>query len=228
MKILWIFPLAVMLLLAPAVYAGQAETLFSASERDPIQLVMNGKMVNEIPTQQVYVQERPGRHVVEIKVFTRGGRLQFIHKARILVKPNTRNNFILQTHPYGNVRLVQQSKTIIQRSVAPKVPKPIRHPRPLVAQLSQQELWQLQEALLYQPSDHHRLILAKKNLHHKYLYTEDVRELLYLFEHEYSRLHFAKYALRQVSDPQHYRSVYDAFYYPSSVHQLENLMARAY
>lgn len=228
MKRIYIFPLAVLLMLSTQLYASHAEAIFSASERNYIQVIMNGRLVNEIPAQQVFVQDRPGRHGVEIKVFNQWGRLQFIHKDRIMVKPNSRNNFILQVYPYHHVKLIQQGKAIIPARVSPKAPKPMRSYRPLIARLSTQEFRSLQHQLLYLPTDRQRMALAKKSLHGRQLYAEDVKELLYHFDYESSRLSFAKFAFRRVIDPQHYNSVYDAFQYPSTLFKLEDFMARTY
>lgn len=135
MKKVFLFSFLAFLLLASKGFASQAEAMFSASDRDRIQVIIDGRLVNETPLRQVYVQDRPGRHMVEIKVFNSWGRLQFVHSDRIVVKPNSQNTFLLQVHAYGNVRLVQQTKSIPAKVAPTKVPKPIKHHVPMIAYL---------------------------------------------------------------------------------------------
>jgi hypothetical protein len=227
MKNNYLFLVTVLLMLSTDLYASHAEAVFSALDRNYIQISLNGKLVNDIPSRQVFVQDRPGRHGVEIKVFNQWGRLQYVHQDRILVNPNSRHNFILQVNPYGHARLVQQ-RISIKPAMAPKAPKPLRSHRPLVADLSSQEFRILHQNLLYQQTDRQRMAVAKKSLHHRQLYAEDVKELLYLFDFESSRLSFARFAFRRVIDPQHYSSVYEAFQYQSTLFKLEDYIARSY
>lgn len=144
MKKVFLLSLMVLLFLASKGFANRAEAVFSASDRDRIQLIIDGKLVNETPQRQVYIQDRPGRHTIEIKVYNHWGRLQFVHRERIVVKPNSRNTFLLQVHPYGNVRLVQNTKIVPARAAPSKIPKPIKHHVPMVTFLDTRELLSLQ------------------------------------------------------------------------------------
>lgn len=132
MKNVHLFALIALLLFSEKVFASRAEAVFSASDLDRIELFINGKQVNEIPQQRVYLQNYPGRHKVEIKVYNQWGRLRFIHNDLILVKPNSQNTFLLQVNAYGNARLVQNTKILPVKAAPAKVPKPIKHYVPKV------------------------------------------------------------------------------------------------
>lgn len=166
MKKMSLFYFVVLLMLTAKAYASSAEAVFSVSDKDRIQVIIDGRLANETPQRQVYIQDRPGRHTIEIKVFNYWGRLQFIHHDRILVKPNSRNTFILQVHPYGNARLVQQTKTVPVKAVTPRVPKPIKHHVPMIASLGIPEFKILQETMIYPPSDQAQSATAQKSLQH--------------------------------------------------------------
>lgn len=164
MKKVFLFSLMALLFLAAKGFANRVEAVFSASDRDRIQLIIDGQLVNETPQRQVYVQDRPGRHSIEIKVFNQWGRLQFVHNDQILVKPNSQNTFLLQVHPYGNVRLVQNTKTVPAKAAPARIPKPIKHHVPMVTFLDTQELRSRQKAITSQPSGRALYDATQKNL----------------------------------------------------------------
>lgn len=149
MKNVKLFALIALLLFSGKVFASRAEAVFSAPDRNRIQLFIDGKQVNETPQQRVYVQNYPGRHSVEIKVYNPWGRLQFVHNDRIVVKPNSHNTFLLQVNPYGNARLIQNTKTLPVKAAPAKVPKPIKHHVPMVTFLEKPAAGREQKLLTY-------------------------------------------------------------------------------
>lgn len=163
MKNVQLFAFIALLLLSGQAFASRAEAVFSAPDRDRIQLFMDGKLVNETPQQRVYVQNYPGRHSVEIKVYNQWGRLQFVHNDRIVVKPNSRNTFLLQVNPYGNARLVQNTKILPVKAAPAKVPKPIKYYVPMVTFLDQSAGSGEKKALIYQSAGQPVYAYNKKN-----------------------------------------------------------------
>lgn len=153
MKKMLLCSIIALLLLPTKGFASRTEAIFTAADKNRIQLIIHGKLVNETPQRHVFIQDRPGRHNVEIRVFNRWGRLQFIHTDWIVVKPNSKNTFLLQVHAYGNVRLVQQSRTVPAKSAATKVPKPIKHHVPMVTFIEVQERYDRPGTRFSQPAD---------------------------------------------------------------------------
>lgn len=149
MKNVQLFALITLLFFSGKIFASRAESVFAAPDRDRIQLFIDGKLVNETPQRQVYVQNYPGRHSVEIKVYNQWGRLRFVHNDRIVVKPNSHNTFLLQVNPYGNARLVQNTKALPIKATLAKVPKPIKHHVPMVTFLDKPVTGSKQHSLNY-------------------------------------------------------------------------------
>lgn len=208
--------------ISTAALAKGAELRFQSASHERIQLIINGRLVNKYPAEEVYVQERPGRHRIKLRVFNRVGRLKLEHYDQIHVRPHTKNGFVLESHPYHGSRLLQLNYTPIhERPVLrnPKAPKPYK---PRLTIISDEDFFRLKDVLSLQATDRARMKVAQKRLRHQQLYARDIEELLYLFDYENSRLAFATWTYSRVVDPENYEEVYPAFRYEASIIQLQN------
>ena len=85
--------------------ADRAEARFQAFEGQSIQVIVNGKLINELPISMVKVKEKPGSHQVTVKVFNRYGRVQWVHQERIVVKAGYINSYTVSYHSRHGTQL---------------------------------------------------------------------------------------------------------------------------
>ena len=76
-----------------------------------------------------------------------------------------------------------------------------------------------------QPFDGFKLSQAKKTAEHNCLMAEQVREILYVFDSESSRLSFAKFAYEHTYDPDQYNEVREALHSEHSKDELDKYIA---
>ena len=69
-----------------------------------------------------------------------------------------------------------------------------------------------------------RLTIAKQGISGLGIRSEQVKQIMFLFDFESTRLEFAKFAYNYVIDPQRYYVVNDAFDFDSSVYELDNFL----
>lgn len=69
-----------------------------------------------------------------------------------------------------------------------------------------------------------RVTIAKQALYNQTATSQQVRRILEVFWFENTKVDFAKFAYTQVSDPQNYWVVNDAFDFQNSVHELDNFI----
>ena len=224
MKKMIFLPIAICIFLIQNVLAAPAEAVFSTTFKEKIQVVVDGQIVNRYPERNVYIIGRPGMHSVQIHVFNQWGRIKFTHHDRIHFHPHSQHQFLLEVDPYRGSRLIhlKNSHTPQYRRRLPQAPPAPYYPRHAPLKLmSDNDYFLLQERLSSQPNDQKRMMLAKRALKNSLITSEDVKELLYLFNFEDSRLAFAKLAYARTSDPENFSLVYEAFQHPSSIRQLE-------
>ncbi|WP_160164103.1 DUF4476 domain-containing protein [Nafulsella turpanensis] len=227
MKKIIVFLFTGIMLLAQEVVAAPAEARFMASKNERIQLIIDGDLINLTPLSEVYIRERPGKHRVHIKVFDRWGRVKMIYTDEVLLRPHSRNSFILKTHPFKGSSLLR----IAPEPYHEKIRRPGArkdYPEARRSLLNDEEYHQLLDQLKYQQNDQAKLHLVKSRLKNKLLYAADVQEMLYQFSFEQSRLHLAKWAYRHVTDPENYEVVYKALRLEASHIQLENFISRSH
>ncbi len=73
-----------------------------------------------------------------------------------------------------------------------------------------------------------RKSMMRQALQRHGLNSFQLRELLFLFDYESSRLEMARFAYRRLSDPQNIAVIFDAFEYESSVRQYEDFLNGRY
>lgn len=222
MKKISILCLSILLLFATDGFSKKAELRFRTPGYDRIQLIINGRLVNRQPAEEIHILERPGRHRINIRVFTRRGRLKFEHHDQLHIRPHSTNGFVLAPDPYRGSRLLKTrleattNSPVIRKSSGPS------HSRPRARLLQDEAFFSIKDEISLRSSDKARLKVARKELHNSLLYSKDVEELLYLFRFENSRLSFARWAYERVIDPENYDEVYKAFRYEASIIQLRN------
>ena len=91
----------------------------------------------------------------------------------------------------------------------------------IVSELEFQEMY---STLSGQNFNSSKLAMAKQILQKNCLNSNQVTEVIKLFEFETSRLEIAKYAYEYVSDPPNYYKVNEAFEYSSSISKLEDFL----
>jgi hypothetical protein len=207
-----------------AAVAKQAELHFRAASHERIQLIMNGRLINRLPAEEIYIKEHPGLHKVVLRVFNRRGRLKFEHFEQLHIRPHTKNGFMLEAHPYKGSRLLRKVYAAKPGRPVLRKHKAANHYRSPLATISDEEFFSLKDVLSLQSTDKARLQVAKKSLQQRQLYAKDVEELLHIFRFEGSRLEFAKWAFDRVKDPENYEEVYGAFRYETTIIQLENYL----
>lgn len=228
MKKIIILLLAGFTLLAKEAFAAPAEAVFFSSRQDRILLFLNNQPINRAPAQKVLVRGRAGIHNVQIRVYNQWGRLKFVHHDKIFIRSNTRNKFLLETHPFGGSKLVNLSRK--EKGKGKRVPynshRPIRHPAPKIAMMNDGEFQQLMNHLSRAPRERTRVEMATRAIQNRTLYSEDVKEIMQQFRLEINRLGFAKFAFPHVTDPEHFEVVYDALRYDTSIFQLQEFLER--
>lgn len=222
MKTLSILCLPIFLLFTTGAFAKKAELRFRAANYERIQLIINGRLVNRQPAEEIHILERPGRHRVKIRVFSRRGRLKFEHYDQLHVRPHTTNGFILEADPYRGSRLLKVQPAIPPNRPVLRNPKKPAYLNPSARILQDEEFFRVKDEISLRSSDKSRLAVARKELRHNLLYAKDVEEILHLFRFENSRLSFAQWAYERVIDPENYEEVYKAFRNEASVKQLQN------
>lgn len=228
MKPLHLLCFITLLFFATDALAKKAELRFRAAGNERIQLIMNGRLINRIPAEEIHVQERPGVHRVLVRVYSRRGRLKFEHQEQLHVRPHSMNAFVLESHPYRGSRLLKLHEVVApERPVLRKPKAPARY-NPGTSLIEDEAFFRLKDALERQPTDEARMKVARKGLKHRLLYAGDVEELLYLFRFEGSRLAFASWAYDRVIDPENYEEVYKAFRSDASIIQLRNYLRHKY
>lgn len=220
--------LVFLLLLSSSSFAGQAELQFNTAGYERIQVLINGRLLNHSPVTNLSVRERPGMHRLKVRVFNRRGMLRQELYEKLHIRPHTRNQFIVESHPYKGSRLVRLSKPIESDRPVLRMPEPHRRYKPRLTLISDEAYFRLKDSMSLQRSDRDLLRTAKKELHHRLVYAGDVEELLYLFHFECSRLAFAKWAYRRVIDPENYERVYPVFRREESILQLKHYLRKRY
>lgn len=71
-----------------------------------------------------------------------------------------------------------------------------------------------------------RKSIMRQALHRQYISSFQLRELLFLFDFESSRLEMARYAYGRLIDPQNISVIFDAFEYESSIRSFERFLAQ--
>lgn len=227
MKKIIFLPLAICIFLVQDALAAPAEAVFSTSFKDRIQVVIDGQLVNRTPARNVYIKGRPGMHRVNIHVFNRWGRLKFTHTDRIHFHPHSQHQYLLKIDPFRGSHLIQNTRPQAPVYSRRKSPPPREYPRhSRLRLLSDHDFFLLQDRMKDQRDDQNRMSIAKRALKNNLLSAEDVKELIYLFRFEDSRLAFAKMAYAHTSDPENYSLVFEAFRHPSSVQHLEAFIRR--
>ncbi len=225
MKKFSIFCLTALLLFATAAMAKQTELRFRAAGKERIQVVLDGKLINRVPAEEIYIKERPGLHKVAVRVYNRRGRLKLEHFEQLHIRPHSKNDFVLESDPYKGSRLLKLVyDNRPERPVLRSHKKAVPAYRPRITTINDEEFFRLKDAINFQPSDEARLQVAMEGLREQQLYAKDVEELLYLFRFESSRLAFAKWAFGRVKDSENYEEVYKAFRYKASIVELEHYL----
>lgn len=222
MKIFSILCLPILLFFATDGFSKKAELRFRTAGYERIQLIINGRLVNRQPAEEIHLLERPGRHQVKIRVFTRRGRLKFEHHDQLHIRPHTTNGFVLESDSYRGSRLLKIQPAARPNRPVLRKPGGTIHSKPHAPLLRDEEFFRIKDAVSLRSSDKARLRVARKELHNRLLYSKDVEEILYLFRFENSRLSFAQWAYSRVIDPENYDEVYKAFRYEASIIQLRN------
>lgn len=229
MKKIIFLPLAVSIFLIHDAMAASAEAVFSTTFKERIQVVIDGKVVNPNPARNVYIKSRPGMHSVHIYVINQWGRIKFTHSDRVHFHPHSQHQYLLEVDRYRGSHLVlitkPHSPDYYRRAPHnPPTPHYPRHSR--LRLLSDNEFFRLQDRMSEQGDDRNRMIVAKRALKNSQVTAEDVKELMYLFSYEDSRLAFAKMAYSHLNDPENIPLVYEAFRHPSSIQHLEAFIRR--
>ncbi len=96
------------------------------------------------------------------------------------------------------------------------------------ATLSQHEFNKIERLIRKQSFESAKMDIAKQALQYNWMTSKQVRDIMYLFSYESSKLSFAKYAFYYTIDKERFYRVNDAFTYRSSVAELEAFLSRSY
>lgn len=92
--------------------------------------------------------------------------------------------------------------------------------------LSSRELDRLVDAIRYRDHESTKLSIARDGLRGNSIMADDLKRLLLQFDHESTRIEFAKYAYDYLCDRDRFYYVFDAFRHDSSVRELEEYARR--
>ncbi len=234
-----LLPLLLVLLALP-VWA-QASLTFTTYKGDPFLVKIDGRTVSRVASNFVRIANlRHGKHFVEFKIMGRYG----VHSmgSKVYVTDGYEANYALHTAGRSGkamLRLIDEVPLVRPRIPIPPAPRypnryEPRHPdyprhdrydecRNL---LSSYELERLMDAMDNRSLESTKLSIARDALRNNSIMAEDLKRLLGQFDHESTRVEFAKYAYDYVCDRERFYYVYDTFKFDSSVRELEEYVSR--
>ncbi|MCJ8166832.1 DUF4476 domain-containing protein [Pontibacter sp. E15-1] len=236
-----LLPLLLVLLALP-VFAQNAVVTFTAERGEAFYLKLDGRTINPTATNFVRIAPlRPGMHYVELKVRTRQGLYQM--GQRILVPDGVEATYVVRTHGRSGkayLRLVSEVPLAppIGRPLprypdryedydhpSPRDPYPPRHDDRYTPQchnlLTGRELDRLLGTMRSRNFERTKLSIARDAVRNSSLMAEDLKRILQEFDHETTRVEFAKYAYDYLCDREHFYYIYNLFRFDSSVRELE-------
>lgn len=235
------------MLLAMPVFAQASALTFATQNREPFQMMLNGRIVNPRATNFVRVVNlQPGIHTVEFKI---AGRHGIYHMgSRVAVAEGYETNYAVR--PVGRSGKVQLRRISVVPLARPRVvvPVPLPAPAPRYPEfepyeparpspgydrydrcrnaLTGYDIDRLKESMRSRGFEDTKLSVAREALRNASILSEDLKHLLQQFNHESTRVEFAKFAYESVCDQERFYYVYDAFKFDSSVRELEEYTRR--
>lgn len=236
--------LLLMLLVMP-VFAQASALTFATQNGEPFQMMLNGEVVNHRASNFVRVANLlPGTHTVEFKIAGRHGIYRM--GTRVAVAEGYETNYAVR--PLGRSGKVQLRRISIVPLVPPRVTVPVPLPTPRYPDydpyepskpppdygrydkcrnaLTRYDVDRLTESMRNRSFEDTKGSIAREALRNASILSEDLRLVLQQFDHEGTRLEFAKYAYDYVCDQERFYYVYDAFQFDRSIRELEAYTSR--
>ncbi|AKD02881.1 DUF4476 domain-containing protein [Pontibacter korlensis] len=233
-----------LVLLALPVWAQPSILTFTAERGEHFQVRVNGRIVNRSFTNYVRLNDvRPGEHYIELRVKSRHGLYKMGQK--VFVPHGVEANYGVRTMGRsGKAYLKLLSEVPLRPIVVVPTPPLPRYPdydreddnyddryrdnyygdcRKL---LSARELDHAIEAIRSRDFESTKLSIARDALRGGSIMADDLKRLLLQFDHESTRVEFAKYAYDSLCDREHFYYIYDLFRFDSSVRELEEFSRR--
>lgn len=239
-------------LLALPVWAQNSILTITAERGEFFQAEIDGRLVNRTATNYVRVSPiRPGKHYVELRIRTRHGVYKMGQK--VFVPHGMEANYGVRTvgrsgkaylHLISEVPL----RPVVAPAPLPRYPDHHRHDDHCghdsyedryngdryqddyygncLNLLSARELDRAVEIMRSRNFESAKLSIARDALRGNSIMADDLKRLLRQFDHESTRVEFAKYAYDYLCDREHFYYLYDEFKFDSSVRELEDYASR--
>ncbi|MCX2740481.1 DUF4476 domain-containing protein [Pontibacter anaerobius] len=238
-------------LLALPVWAQSSILTFTAERGEYFQVEIDGRLVNRTATNFVRLDHvRPGKHYIELRVRSRHGMYKMGQK--VVLPHGVEASYGVRTIGRSGKAYLQLISEVPLRPVVVPVPRP-RYPdhhrhddhcghdryddryddryrddyygscRNL---LSGRELDRAIEAIRHRDFESTKLSIARDALRGNSIMADDLKRMLRQFDHESTRVEFAKYAYDYLCDQEHFYYIYDEFKFDSSVRELEDYARR--
>ena len=235
-------------LLALPVFAQSAVLTFTAERGEVFHVRINNRTVNHTASNFVRIAPvRPGKHYVEVKVRTRHGVYRM--GQRIVVPAGVEANYGVRTVGRSGkayLRLISEvplAPPVVVRPLPrypdryddydrdhryePAPPRYDDHYRGDCRNLmTGQEVDRLVQIMRSRDFESTKLSIARDAVRNGSILAEDLKRVLQQFDHESTRVEFAKYAYDYVCDKEHFYYIYDLFRFDSSVQELERYTGR--
>ncbi|TPE42752.1 DUF4476 domain-containing protein [Pontibacter mangrovi] len=239
-------------LLALPVWAQSSILTFTAERGELFQVEIDGRLANRAATNYVRLNHvRPGEHYVELRVRSRHGMYKM--GQRVFVPHGVEANYGVRTLGRSGkayLKLLSEiplAPVVVPRPPLPPYPDHHRHDdhcghdryddryddryrddyygncRNL---LSGRELDRAIEAIRRRDFESSKLSIAREALRGNSIMADDLKRLLRQFDHESTRVEFAKYAYDNLCDREHFYYIFDLFRFDSSVRELEEYARR--
>ncbi|WP_242921476.1 DUF4476 domain-containing protein [Pontibacter liquoris] len=239
-----LLPLLLVLLALP-VFAQASVLVLTAERGEAFVAKIDGRTMNRTASNLVRLDNlRPGKHYVQLKVRSRQGVYEL--GQQVFVAAGVEATYGIRTLGRSGkayLRLLSERALLPPPVVSRPVPRPHypdyrdryddrdndryepappRYDNDYCRNLmTAQEVDRLRQTIRSRDFESSKLSIARDAVSRGSLLAEDLKRLLQEFDHESTRVEFAKFAYEYVCDKDHFYYIYDLFRFDSSVQELE-------
>jgi Domain of unknown function (DUF4476) len=208
-----------------------ASLVISSADRNPVQVLSNGNMFNEMPATNVEIKLlRPGARTVEIRMGVGYNGRSFTET--IVLEANTTSYYMVEPANYGQFRLRKISTvpgTNIDNGGFGNGDYDSYRDRPGGGRYDNRierliNVESLIRTLRKQSFDDNKIKTAKTTIRKGFLYAEDVKKLMSIFSFDDKKLDLAKFCYRYCIDQQNYFVVTEGFTFSSNADELNDFI----